>query len=117
MDIVFIHNFEIKTRIGVFDWEHNILQTLIFDLDMAWPNQPAAQDDDLSKALDYSKVVDFITLFCTSHQFELIETLIERLAEKIQTQFSVQWLKIRVRKPGAIQNAVVGVEIERGCRA
>ncbi|WP_017444951.1 dihydroneopterin aldolase [Gayadomonas joobiniege] len=114
MDIVFIHNFEIKTKIGVFEWEHDILQTLIFDIEMAWNNSLPAKTDDITAALDYSKVTEFIRFYCQNHQYELIETLAERLCENIMLSFAVPWLSMQIKKPGAIEDAVVGVKIERG---
>ncbi|MER2493747.1 dihydroneopterin aldolase [Catenovulum sediminis] len=116
MDVVFIHNLEVKTKIGVFDWEHDIEQKLIFDIDMKWSNKIPAENDDISKALDYSTVTDFILFFCRSRQFELIETLAEELANRLMAKFLLPWIKIKITKPGAISQAHVGVLIERGTK-
>ncbi|MCU4674859.1 dihydroneopterin aldolase [Catenovulum sp. 2E275] len=113
MDIVFIHDFELTTQIGVFAWEHHIEQKLILDLDLAWPNQPPAQTDDIHLALDYSAVVEFIQIFASSRQFELLETFAEELAALLIKKFNIEYIKLKIRKPGAIKNAVVGVQIER----
>jgi dihydroneopterin aldolase len=43
-----------------------------------------------------------------------VETLIERIAEIIITEFDVDWVKVTLSKPGAIRNSRdVGVAIER----
>ena len=45
----------------------------------------------------------------------LLETLAERLAAYLRTQFNIPWLRLTIGKPGAVHNAItVGVEIERG---
>ena len=49
--------------------------------------------------------------------FQLVETLAERIAAIIRDEFSVAWVKVRVNKPGAIRGSrEVGVLIERGER-
>ena len=43
-----------------------------------------------------------------------METLIERIAEIIITEFDVDWVKVTLSKPGAIRSSRdVGVAIER----
>ncbi len=113
MDLVFIHDLELTTKIGVFAWEHHIEQKLILDLDLAWPNQPSAQNDDINLALDYSAVVERIEIFAKTRQFELLETFAEEIAALLIEQFKIEYIKLKIRKPGAIKNAVVGVQIER----
>lgn len=117
VDIVFIKNLEVSSVIGVYDWERNIRQCLIIDLQMAWDNKLAAQTDDISKALDYAKVSEAVVAFAEKSQFQLVETFAEKLAELLQQQFTIPWLTLKITKPGAVATAKgVGVEIERGCR-
>ncbi|AWB66880.1 dihydroneopterin aldolase [Saccharobesus litoralis] len=115
MAIVFIENLSVDSCIGVYDWEKRIRQKLIFTIEMAWPNKPAAQTDDINLALDYAKVSQAVCDFASSRQFELIETMAEQVAALIMQQFNVSWLKIKLAKPGAVKQATsVGVIIERG---
>lgn len=117
LDIVFIENLEVSTVIGVYDWERDIKQCLLIDLQMAWDNQQAAENDDIFKALDYAKVSEAIQLFAEKSQFQLVETFAEKLAGLLQQQFNIPWLKLKITKSGAVPAAKgVGVEIERGCR-
>ena len=47
----------------------------------------------------------------------LVETFAERLAETLRREFGIPWLRLTVRKPGAVAAAAaVGVQIERGAR-
>ena len=99
MDSVFIEQLDVYTTIGVYDWEQTIQQKLVFDIEMAHNNRPAAQQDDVALALDYASVSE------------------EEVASLVQSQFSVPWVKVRVAKPGAVAPAQsVGVVIERGTR-
>lgn len=115
MDIVFIEKLEVFTTIGVYEWEKEIIQRLVFDLKMAHDNHPSAMTDDITKALDYSSVAKAVTDFAQNNTFELVETMAEQVAELLMTQFSIPWLSLKLSKPGAVANAAnVGVYIERG---
>jgi dihydroneopterin aldolase len=115
MDIVFIEKLEVFTTIGVYEWEKEIIQRLVFDLKMAHDNRPSAMTDDITKALDYSAVAKVVTDFAQNNTFELVETMAEQVAELLTTQFSIPWLSLKLSKPGAVANAAtVGVYIERG---
>ena len=114
MDKVFIKGLEVLTTIGVYEWEKSIKQKLRFDLEMGHNNGPAAKDDDINKALDYATLSQAVTEFVELHQFELVETMAERVAELILNRFAVQFVKVRLTKPNAVVNAAgVGVEILR----
>ncbi|MCH1928653.1 dihydroneopterin aldolase [Shewanella sp. A25] len=114
MDKVLIRQLRIDTVIGVYDWEKKIQQSLFLDLDMAWDNKPAAATDDYQYALCYETVSNRLTRLVTEQPIELIETVAERVAECLLTEFKVTWVKVVVMKPGAVPTAAsVGVEIER----
>ena len=50
MDIVFIQGLRIDTVIGIYDWERNTRQDIIFDIEMSFDNSVAARTDDIDKA-------------------------------------------------------------------
>lgn len=115
MDKVFIQGLSIQTTIGFFEWEKQIKQTLVFDIEMAWDIKPAAANDELAKTLDYADVSVEIDKFANANPVDLIETLAERLANHLMARYQIPWLKLTVGKPGAVHNAqTVGVVIERG---
>lgn len=113
-DRVLIEGLTVLTTIGVYEWEKTIKQKLIIDLEMAWDNKPAGESDNVSLCLDYFVVSQTITQLVECSNFELIECVAERIAERIIQQFSVNWLKVKVSKQNAIANARnVAVIIER----
>ena len=115
MDKVFIKGLSIQTTIGFFQWEKEIKQTLVIDLAMGWDTAKAALNDELAKTLDYADISVSIERFANDNPVDLIETLAERLASYLMTQYHIPWLKLSIGKPGAVHNAqTVGVEIERG---
>ncbi|MGR5501150.1 dihydroneopterin aldolase [Vibrio sp. DNB22_10_4] len=115
LDKVFIEQLEVITTIGVYDWEQEIKQKLILDIEMAHDNAPAGKSDDVADALDYSKVSEAVLNHIENGRFLLVERVAEEVAAIIQKQFNVPWVKIRLAKPGAVPQAKsVGVVIERG---
>lgn len=115
MDKIFIKGLSIQTTIGFFAWEKEIKQTLEIDVAMAWDIRPAAKNDDLDKTLDYAQISIAIEQFANENPVDLLETLAERMASFLMTEYKILWLKLTIHKPNAIHNAKsVGVEIERG---
>ena len=117
MDIVFIRDLRVDAIIGVFEWERRIRQTLSFDLEMAADIARAAASDRIEDTLDYKAVAKRIRAFVEASEFQLVETLAERVAELVREEFGVPWLRLRLNKTGAVRGARdVGVLIERGER-
>ena len=117
MDKVFIKGLHIQTTIGFFQWEKEIKQTLVIDLAMGWNTTQAAENDELSKTLDYADISVKIAEFANNNPVDLIETLAERLAKFLMETYHIPWLNLKVAKPNAVHNAAtVGVQIERGCQ-
>ncbi len=115
MDIIYLHNVQIETVIGIFAWERRVKQTVSFDLDMAADVRKAAASDSIQDTLDYKKVAKRLIEFVGQSEFHLVETLAERVAELVLKEFSVSWVRLRLNKQGAIRSARdVGVIIERG---
>ncbi len=115
MDKVFIQGLSIQTTIGFFEWEKQIKQTLLFDIELAWDIKPAAENDELAKTLDYADISVEIERFSNDNPVDLLETLAERLSQHLMSKYHITWLSIKIHKPNAIHNAQsVGVFIERG---
>lgn len=115
MDRILIEALSVDTVIGVYDWERSIQQSLSLDLVLATDIRSAAATDDLRLTLDYAAICQRIQQFADEHQFALVETFAERLAECLRLEFPITWMRLTVRKPGAVPNAVsVGLEITRG---
>lgn len=117
MDIVYISELQIETIIGIYDWEREQRQTVSLDLEMGTDISAAAASDDITQTLDYKAVAKRLIAFVEQSEFLLIETLAEKIATIVLTEFDVPWLKLRIGKPGAVTGSRdVGVIIERGSR-
>ena len=114
MDIVFIHDLKIETVIGIYDWERKIRQTISIDLEMATDIGAAAKSDNIDDALSYKDVAKRVQQFVSDSDFQLVETMAEKIAEIILAEFDLPWIDVSVNKPGAIRGAKdVGVRIRR----
>ena len=115
MDIIFLHDLRIDAVIGIWEWERKIRQTVSIDLDMAADIRKAAASDSVEDTLNYKLVAKRLQEFVGESGFQLVETLAEKVAEIVLNEFGVDWVRVRVNKPGAIRGARdVGVIIERG---
>jgi dihydroneopterin aldolase len=117
MDIVFITDLRIETIIGIYDWERKVRQTISLDLEMGADIQRAAATDAIDDTLDYKAVSKRLIEFVGNSEYQLVETLAEKIAEIVTGEFNVPWLRLTVHKPGAVRGSRdVGVIIERGDR-
>ena len=114
MDIIYLHGLKCECTIGVWKWEKAISQTLVLDIDLASDNKKAAANDDIKDALDYQAVTERVQNFAKENAFELIETLVEKLAALILNEFNTDWVRIKLDKGQAVKGVKnVGVIIER----
>lgn len=117
MDIVFINDLRIETIIGIYDWERKVRQTISLDLEMGADIRRAAASDAIDDTLNYKAVAKRLIAFVGESEYLLVETLAEKIAGIVLSEFAVPWLKLTVHKPGAVRGSRdVGVIIERGSR-
>ena len=114
MDKIFITDLTVECIVGVWDWERQVKQTVVLDIEMAADIRKAAASERLDDTIDYKKVSKRLQSFVGDSQFQLVETLTERIAEIIVKEFGVPWVKVKLNKQGALRGARdVGVIIER----
>jgi 7,8-dihydroneopterin aldolase/epimerase/oxygenase len=117
MDIVFIKDLQIETVIGIYDWERKIRQTISLDVEMATDIRKAASSDKIEDTLNYKAVAKRLIAFVSESEYELVETLAEKICGIVMQEFGVPWVRLTLNKPGAVSGSKsVGVRIERGKR-
>ena len=114
MDKIFIHALKTETIVGIFDWERQVKQTVLIDLELSADRRKAALSDSIDDTLNYKRVAKRVLAFVEGSQFHLVETLAERVAMLMLEEFGVAWVGISLSKPGAIRSSRdVGVVLER----
>ena len=115
MDIIYLNDLRIDTVIGIYDWERRTKQTITLDIEMAADIRKAAATDNIDDTLNYKLVAKRIIEFVSQSEFELVETLAERITEILIVEFKIPWCRLRLNKQGAVKGVRdVGVIIERG---
>lgn len=115
MDIVYLKDLRIDTVVGIYDWERRTKQTVILDIEMGADIRKAALSDRIDDTINYKAVAKRIIAFVGESEFQLVETLAERVAEILINEFQVPWCRLRLNKQGAVRGVRdVGVIIERG---
>ncbi|HTU75200.1 MAG TPA: dihydroneopterin aldolase [Trebonia sp.] len=119
-DTVSIRGLRVPAVIGVYGWEREIEQTLTFAVDMTVDVARAAAADDVADAVDYSAVAATVTRVVRDGKFRLIETAVERVAERVLADYPVGWARVEVAKPiaadGGTGEYTAVIAIERGRR-
>lgn len=108
MDYIRIKNLEVFTKHGIYE-EDVISQKFAIDADLYFDTREAGVSDDIRKSVDYSSICHFISAFMKGHNFKLIETAAERLADDILIQYpTLDSVALTVKKPWA----PIGLPIE-----
>ena len=113
-DRIFLRGLAVDCTIGFIDWERQVKQTVLIDLEMPVDCARAAESDRVADTLDYKSIAKRVIAFVEGTEFQLIETLAERVAGVILAEFDMAWVRVTLSKPGAIRGSrEVGVVIER----
>jgi 7,8-dihydroneopterin aldolase/epimerase/oxygenase len=114
MDKIFFKKFEVVTSIGVLPYEKEKPQVIRIDLEFNIDAKKVSEQDRLESAVNYSEVKSAIHQIICSKHHDLIETLAEKIAQKLLKDFNIFWLRLSLSKPEIFSDMqAVGVTIER----
>jgi dihydroneopterin aldolase len=86
---------------GVFDFERREGQTFLVDLVLGLDTRSAARSDDLQDTVDYGSLVAAVKAAVEKDPVDLIETLVQRIADVCLLDDRVHWARVTVHKPEA----------------
>jgi len=113
-DRVFLRELAVECIIGFLDWERLVKQTVYLDIEVPVDCRHASLSDDVAQTLDYKRLSKVVIGFVGASEFKLVETLADRTAKLILTEFDIPWVRLTINKRGAIRaSRDVGVIIER----
>ena len=114
MDKVFIKDLEVEAVIGVYDWEREVRQLISINLEMNFNTKKAGRSDRIDDALNYKNISKCIIDLTESSKSKLIESLAQKIAKTVLSEFPVSSVIVTVEKPGALRGSKsVGVTIKR----
>ena len=117
MDKVFIKNLRVRGILGINDWERLKTRDILINAVIFTDTLPAAQSDDISDCVDYSKLAAKLRDHTENVSRMTIEALANDLAGICLREPKVVRVILRVDKPGALlEMESAGVEVERAKR-
>jgi dihydroneopterin aldolase len=115
MNSIFIHDLRIETRIGVYEWEKHLSQTIRLDVELGLPSDEVFRSGEFADALDYAAIVQRLKAFAADHPHRLMERFAQAVADLLLDEFGAPWVKVRVAKLSPIPGVKeLGIAIERG---
>ena len=111
-DRISLRDWPVEAEIGAFQAERGHRQRLLFNIVVEVCPQSAPVDDDVDRILSYDRITEAIADMLAAERLNLLETLAERVAERILAAPRAMRAFVRIEKldrgPGAL-----GVEIVR----
>lgn len=112
LDRISVRDHVVEVEIGAFQAERGITQRVSFNVVVEVRPVQTAIDDDVDRILSYDRVTEAIAAELAAERLNLLETLAERIAERILLEPQAVRTFVRIEKldrgPGAL-----GVEIVR----
>lgn len=113
LDRISLRDHVVEVEIGAFQAERGSTQRVCFNIVVEVRPLEGRVDDDVDRILSYDKVSEAIATELAAERLNLLETLAERIAERILLEPPAERVFVRIEKldrgPGAL-----GVEIVRG---
>lgn len=113
LDRISLRDHVVEVEIGAFQAERGTTQRICFNVVVEVTPLDAPIDDDVDRILSYDRVTEAIAYELSAERLNLLETLADRVAERILMEPQAVRAFVRIEKldrgPGAL-----GVEIVRG---
>lgn len=111
-DRISLRNHVVDVDIGAFQQERGHRQRVQFNVVVEVRPNPAPLDDDVDRILSYDRITEAIATELAAERLNLLETLAERVAERILAEPQAMRIFVRVEKLD-IGPYALGVEIVR----
>ena len=111
-DRISLRDHVVEVEIGAFQKERGHTQRVMFNVVIEVRPAPAPLDDDVDKILSYDRITEAIATELAAERLNLLETLAERVAERILAEPQAMRAFVRIEKLD-IGPYKLGVEIVR----
>ena len=112
LDRISLRDHIVEVEIGAFQAERGVTQRICFNVVVEVQPLTGPVDDDVDRILSYDRVTEAIAYELSDERLNLLETLAERVADRILLERQAMRVFVRIEKldrgPGAL-----GVEIVR----
>ena len=113
-NLIFLYDFVVEAKIGVYKHEKNITQPLRINIVAKVKNPKNINDSNLHSVVCYNQISRKIKKIIKSGHTVLLEKLAEKIFQECFKNKRIITMKIRLEKPSAIKDAEgAGIEVER----
>lgn len=120
-DRISVRDLVLEADIGAFQQERGRTQRLRFNVVLEVRPHPAPLDDDVDRILSYDVISDAIAAELAAERLNLLETLAERVADRVLAEPQAMRAFVRIEKldrgPGALGVEIVRARAEAPLRA
>ena len=103
--LIQIKNLRLKTIVGVNAWERRQAQEVVINIEIEFDGRKAAKTDSLDETVDYKKIKNRILEDIESSKCFLLETLGQRILNRVLEDGRVFRATVEVDKPKALRFA------------
>jgi dihydroneopterin aldolase len=114
LDRISLRNHIVDVEIGAFQAERGVTQRISFNVVVEVEPLTDVIDDDVDRILSYDRVTEAIAAALAEERLNLLETLAERVAERILLEPQAMRVFVRIEKLDR-GSGELGVEIMRAC--
>ncbi len=112
MDKIVLQQMEFPCKLGVSAAERQDPQRVLVDAALFADLSDAAARDDLTASVDYEEVYSEIQKVVTGGEYKLVETVTEKIAQRLLQGFALERVAVTVKKlaplgPGGVKYAAV----------
>ncbi|MEO0821304.1 MAG: dihydroneopterin aldolase [Pseudomonadota bacterium] len=113
-DRIFLTDYVHEMEIGAYREEFGVRQRVAFDVTVEVSRNTAHLDDRVERVMNYDTIVRAIAELAEGPRIQLLETLAERLAERILSDPRAHRAHLRIAKLDRLgAGARLGIEITR----
>lgn len=110
---LFLRDLLVEARIGIHEFERNAPQRLAVEIEVDIEPSRVPKCDDIADALDYDWIRDEVKRLVAGRHFDLQETLVMAIANKLAERPQIVRATVQTAKPDVYDDvAAVGCRVE-----
>jgi len=103
--IINIENLRLRTTVGIYEWEQQVKQDIIINIEIEFDGREAIEKDSIEHTVDYKTITKKIIAMVEDTKYNLIEKISGDVVKLIMEDEKVQRASVKVDKPGALRFA------------
>ena len=114
---VFVNRLAVQASIGIHPHERDAKQTIWLTIDagvMEEASLAPESPETIADVVCYEDICKTVSALATQEHIDLVETLAERIADRLMQDTRIMQIRVQIEKPEAIAEAAsVGIAISR----